>query len=403
MSLSGRYVLLEYDVPGPRVWHERWVVQHVNKENYAIVTPDADVYIEELSILNSDIRTIRVRQGPGLVPPGVNPAEIYGLPAWGAGELARLSGLAHAEAATERARLGAGGGVGVNIGVPVVANAPVNNADASSSEAKGPGAEPVASGSLVWVAAEQVGNIRYGEIVQGVAAHATAGAKTVHVLADGQTIFCECLGPDQVTDFNNRPARCDARINAIKINAVGTPEKPLGEVASESNEFPMRWDISGPRTAKWCLHYLSVEGLGFEAHHERFRQVCKLDAAGWGVQEHFQLSMVLRQLIQVDLLNACNCLGIELMFRRVQTIEYAHSEKARELESKTVGGKLSLEEQYTFGSLVRQAGTLMICPKLLDHVKAEVQKDVELQKNMRKAREERELARRKGKKGDENP
>ena len=151
------------------------------------------------------------------------------------------------------------------------------------------------------------------------------------------------------------------------------------------------------------MHYLTVEGLGFEAHHERFRQVCKLDAAGWGVQEHFQLSMVLRQLIQVDLLNACNCLGIELMFRRVQTIEYAHSEKARELESKTVGGKLSLEEQYTFGSLVRQAGTLMICPKLLDHVKAEVQKDVELQKNMRKAREERELARRKGKKGDENP
>ena len=70
MSLSGRYVLLEYDVPGPRVWHERWVVQHVNEENYAIVTPDSDVYIEELSILNSDIRTIRVRQGPGLVPPG---------------------------------------------------------------------------------------------------------------------------------------------------------------------------------------------------------------------------------------------------------------------------------------------------------------------------------------------
>ena len=84
------------------------------------------------------------------------------------------------------------------------------------------------------------------------------------------------------------------------------------------------------------------------------------------------------------------------MFRRAQTIEYSHSEKARELESRNVGGKLSLEEQYSFGSLVRQAGTLMVSPDLLEHVKAEVEKDVQLAKNMRKAREERELARKKG-------
>jgi len=58
--------------------------------------------------------------------------------------------------------------------------------------------------------------------------------------------------------------------------------------------------------------------------------------------------MILRQLIQVDMVNGFNCLGIELIFRRLQTIEYAHSEKAREMESKAVGGKLTLEEQFTF-------------------------------------------------------
>ena len=116
--------------------------------------------------------------------------------------------------------------------------------------------------------------------------------------------------------------------------------------------------------------------------------------------------MMLRQLIQVDQLDPFNSIGIELMFRRAQTIEYPHSEKARELESRNVGGKLSLEEQYSFGSLVRQAGTLMIAPELLDHVKAEAEKDVQLAKNMRKAREERELARKKGqggKKDDAHP
>lgn len=147
-----------------------------------------------------------------------------------------------------------------------------------------------------------------------------------------------------------------------------------------------------------------IEGLGFEAHHERFRQLCKLDVTNWGVMEHFQLSMILRQLLQVDMINGCNTLGVELMFRRLQTIEYAHSEKAREAESKAMGGKLSLEEQFTFGSMVRQAATLMIAPSLLDHVKQEVERDVQLQKNIRKAREERDMARKnKGKKSEEGP
>ena len=197
---------------------------------------------------------------------------------------------------------------------------------------------------------------------------------------------------------------CDGRLLPRKLNAVGVPERPLSELVAASKEYDMGWKLAGPRTARWCLNYLVVEGIGFEAHHERFRQLCKLDNASWGVMEHFQLSMMLRQLIQVDMLNGFNHMGIELMFRRIQTIEYAHAEKARELEARSTGGKLSMEEQYTFGSLVRQAGTLMVSPDLLEHVKAEVQKDVELQKNLRKAREERELAnKKKGKKSEEHP
>ena len=94
------------------------------------------------------------------------------------------------------------------------------------------------------------------------------------------------------------------------------------------------------------------------------------------------------------------------MFRRLQTIEYAHSEKAREADARMTGGKFALEEQYMFGSVVRQAGTLMVCPQLLQHVKEELERDVQLQKNLRKAKEERDLAvKRKGKKSkqDEGP
>ena len=47
----------------------------------------------------------------------------------------------------------------------------------------------------------------------------------------------------------------------------------------------------------------------------------------------------------------------------------------------------------------------MISPDLLSHVKEEVERDAALQKNLRKAREERELARKqnKGKKNEEGP
>ena len=69
-----------------------------------------------------------------------------------------------------------------------------------------------------------------------------------------------------------------------------------------------------PRTAKWCVNYLSVEGLGFEGHHERLRQVAKVDASSWGIQELFQLTTSLRQALLVDQLDAFNCYPLRSSF-----------------------------------------------------------------------------------------
>ena len=51
------------------------------------------------------------------------------------------------------------------------------------------------------------------------------------------------------------------------------------------------------------------------------------------------------------------------------------------------------------------AGTLMIAPALLTHVKDETEREVQLAKNIRKAKEERELANKKGgkKQKEESP
>ena len=122
-------------------------------------------------------------------------------------------------------------------------------------------------------------------------------------------------------------------------NGLGVPEAPPKDLISQCKEVDVNWSPPGPRTAKWCLQYLSVEGLRFEGHHKRFRQACKKDATSWGVQGHFQVSMALRQAMIVDQLDLCNLLSSEVQFRRLHTIEFSYAEKARDIESKAVGGR----------------------------------------------------------------
>ena len=133
--------------------------------------------------------------------------------------------------------------------------------------------------------------------------HQLLGTRSFMSLANGKKVFCVCVGEKTVDDFNNRPAMCDGRILARKKNALGLPEMTLNDVSAQSKQYELGWKIVGPKTSKWCLAYLAVEGLGLEGHHERFRQ---LETSSWGVMEHFQISMFVEHLLQTDMINACN-------------------------------------------------------------------------------------------------
>ena len=71
MALVGRYALIEYDVGGARLWHERWLLEWIAGDEYVVCTPDRDIFVEELSLVNSDIRTMRLRPAANVVPGGV--------------------------------------------------------------------------------------------------------------------------------------------------------------------------------------------------------------------------------------------------------------------------------------------------------------------------------------------
>lgn len=71
------------------MWHERLVLEHIDGDNYVVAaSPDRDVFVEELGLLNSDVRHLRVMPGAGVLFGDVLAAETY--PAWGANELANL-------------------------------------------------------------------------------------------------------------------------------------------------------------------------------------------------------------------------------------------------------------------------------------------------------------------------
>ena len=76
MALVNRYVLLEYDVGGARLWHERLALEHIRDDVYIVLTPDRDIYAEELGLMNGDLRNIRVRAAQGAIPAGVAAGQI---------------------------------------------------------------------------------------------------------------------------------------------------------------------------------------------------------------------------------------------------------------------------------------------------------------------------------------
>ncbi|CAE7232165.1 unnamed protein product, partial [Symbiodinium sp. CCMP2592] len=331
------------------------VLQHAVDEDYAVVTPDRDIFVETLSLANDDLRGLRLLPIGGAMPVGLRGGSVYRLPALTAldiagfkahtapvvaAELALRIGGAAAPAAPVAAAAGADGGAG---GVA----APVGAADPED---------------FCWVAAEASGGYKFGDIVQGVNVAAADGAKAVHMTAPGASLFVACIRGRDRDAFLRRPGGWDLRTVERVAEELGRSEAPLKDVVSQCFESPV-------------------------------------DSSAWGIQEHWQLSNVIKHALQTDQLNGCNLLSLEVMFRRLQTIEYAYSEKAKDSESRAVGGRLSLEEQQTFGGTTRLASTLMVCPELLEHVKAEVERDASLAKNLRKAREERELARRNAKKG----
>ena len=156
-------------------------------------------------------------------------------------------------------------------------------------------------------------------------------------------------------------------------------------------------DFPAPRTVKWCPNHLRQEGRGLESHHEHFKRLVDVKDNQWAMEEYASIIGALKSFLFVDQYDPSNSVGLEILFRRLQTIEYSYSDRLRDRTAASSGGRLTLEEQAAFGATARLESKLMVNPQLLEAARSELEKEAALAKSLVKAREARHaLGKKKG-------
>ena len=165
------------------------------------------------------------------------------------------------------------------------------------------------------------------------------------------------------------------------------------------------WPIPGPRTVEWVCRFLLHLGRTPTEHHRTWKAFLKLQDSR-GVETHRIGLEVLEVSGCYDQLNIANIAGLEKLLREAQLIEWQYAESARKAKDGDGdgGGKKSKGsgkgdvlvsgEQQLFTGKHKEYGNVMISPELFAYVAQEAEKEVSVMKQVRKAREERALARR---------
>ncbi|CAK0855314.1 unnamed protein product [Prorocentrum cordatum] len=417
--VPGDVILVRYAADD--LWHERvlsWAlpVDKSGAVHWVVATPDGDMYVETIeggSADDSPVEWIRPA-ADGRLPVGFQDA-VY---SFQRGEIdgallekcvkkgatmALMDAREHGVTPVTMTVARAPGGrrvpieevVGAGFVQPALRDGAPDGADAGGAMVAGT-ATPRTG---VWRVVEEGNSLGYdvGREVKPVTVY--IGCKGVYSPDGKDSVFVEFSDEDE-GDFVKRVAprpppkessAQDARTLAIKFNPQGRMRDWRDVVDSCQQEEFEDFPVSGPRSMSWCLHFLRRRHTPLD-HHLMFRSTCSLKPEQWGVAEHETLLRIIELAGQCDQLDVTNLACMEAAARRVQTIEWAYHDKIRETDAGSTS-RLSIEEATAFSGLSRAGDLMMVLPALLEHVKLQVEKDAAIMKNIRKAKEERELRR----------
>ena len=192
--------------------------------------------------------------------------------------------------------------------------------------------------------------------------------------------------------------RDDARTLPVRFNASGQRFRQFSEgvdmlTETDWQDFP----VSKPRTVLWVCREFVRLGYIPTAWHEHWASVLNKAVSDEGVEEHETFCKALEAAISFDMINVSELACWEIHARRFQMHEERERldllEAERGKSTGSTGAALGPDERHLMMGQRSVRGNAIVCPALLQHLSDELKAEAAVSKERRKAREERELAR----------
>ncbi|CAK0906638.1 unnamed protein product [Prorocentrum cordatum] len=337
------------------------MLAHVADARWVIYTPDADMCEKDDGPLNGDVTGVRACRPDGIIPMSLRGANIYNFGVGRAPDQATFRGLM--EEAADLVALG-GGAVAAAVALPEV-----------------------------WLFTESNATVAIGD--ECLAGPEVVLHKRGPVHSTGDILIVGSVPKATVEQWRRtRAGTIYARVMTARFNPAGERCRPWSSVAETISESAMdHWQGTGPRTATWVTRVMACRNSGPEDHHRWWRATAKLNASDWGVAENGQLSSYVEAAGSMDQLELSNLVVIEKAAGRPQTVEYHDGGAAGDAAGVTGSAVIMRDEMDLFEGRQHVNPTVCCAPSLVEHASKEFEKESQIQKQARKAREERALLR----------
>lgn len=441
-----RWAYVLYSVEGAIILHQRFLIGRVaflatsgeGTESFMVMTADGDLYDEDYSGLSPDIQAVRYSSTRWPPPAGLPRSRCYRfaseprasqVSAWT--ESAReAAGILHRRWASESgvgaSRIGAGhllaphlvGGLrpppGPALGLErafVGASAEMGEDRADDAVAAGGALQAGAGrpgGGEVWVSVETRGGLRRGGAVGEELLEVVRSDRALLKVRGGAWVAAARLLPEEVGAFRGLEAAGDARLGVV-AGVGGRQTRQWREAVAEIGpvEF-LDFAIPGPRSVAWCSRFLDRKAGGPRDHHKWWKAANRLSDDMWGVVEHSLIMQALDLGARFDALDIANLACFELLARKAQMVEYSvlgEGDRAgAQRRDRVEGGRqegagqgrrpvVAHRRRSHLPRTTQRIRGLHGGPDLMEYVSKEVEREASIMKQVRKAREERHLAR----------
>ena len=411
--------------PGDTLWHERILLYPVNRKkgDWYILTPDLDVYIENVVCRDSDGCSRAFLCGRAMERPAVAAGKFYRFEDWpGAGDLrshitdARNLVVASDEEAIDPDKVVKPTGGETNfcewLGVErrtgddrtmntkMVAVTP-RKAVVMPIDIATPGGEPEDPGDdsdaeeYQWLTMEEIHGVALHTAVTMVKGKdLKLGDRGVHKISEGKVIAVyrarishleedrpECGAAEPV---EGKDSPDDARLLLpMKYDSRGKRWLPFEEGHKKlSEEILEDWPLTGERTVMWLFNFVRDHGGTFDSRHTKFVTEQKWDQQAMPSVVHDLLGFALELSMSYDQLDSSNIASLEVIARLYQVLEES-------------GGSLQVEGLEHYFGRDRTGGLrkgIALAPGLARHAVDQQSKETAILKERRKAREEKDGA-----------